>query len=64
MCDGAMTLAMIWESAWREGKGETKFPLSAMQPINKNALRGKYEDDEFVPSLDLDHIQGELVGHP
>lgn len=64
MCDGVMTLAMIWESAWKEGKGETKFPASAMKSMNKNALRGMYERDDFVPSLDLDHIQSELKGHP
>jgi hypothetical protein len=64
LCDGAKTLAMIWESAWIEGGGEQRFAQNQIQPQNKNALRARYEKKSFVESLDLDHIQPVLQGHP
>ncbi|HEX5110847.1 MAG TPA: hypothetical protein VFV95_20490 [Vicinamibacterales bacterium] len=64
LCDGAVTLAMIWESAWKKGLGEQRFTSAEMVAINKNSLRAKYEKPSFVPSLDLDHIQPVLKGHP
>ena len=64
LCDGAVTLAVIWESAWRVANGEQRFAGAAMQAINKNALRARYERTSFVPSFDLDHIKPVLVGHP
>jgi hypothetical protein len=64
LCDGAKTLAMIWESAWIEGGGEQRFAQNQLQPQNKNALRARYEKKSFVESLDLDHIQPVLKGHP
>jgi hypothetical protein len=64
LCDGTKTLAMIWESAWIVGKGEDKFPKKDIVAINKNSLRAKYERLDFVESLDLDHIQPVLKGHP
>jgi hypothetical protein len=63
-CDGTATLAMIWESAWNAGGGESAFDLSEMKAMNKNALRARYERTDFVESLDLDHIRPVLVGHP
>lgn len=58
MVDGALTLAMLWESAWVEGGGDGRFSDAQMRGINRNSLQALYEDDEnvFVPSLDLDDI--------
>jgi hypothetical protein len=64
LCDGTMTLAMIWESAWIKGQGEARFDQAQITRINKNTLRAKYEKTTFVPSLDLDHIRPVLKGHP
>ena len=64
LCDGTMTLAMIWESAWKRGNGENRFSDAQIKAINKNSLRAMYEKPSFVQSLDLDHIQPVLVGHP
>jgi hypothetical protein len=59
-----VTLAVIWESAWIKGQGETKFTQAQMVAMNKNSLRARYEKTSFVESLDLDHIQPVLKGHP
>jgi hypothetical protein len=63
-CDGAVTLAMIWESAWIQGNGEQRFTNAQIKAMNKNALRSRYERPTFVESLDLDHIQPVLKEHP
>jgi hypothetical protein len=63
-CDGTVTLAMIWESAWRAAQGEQKFSTADIKAIHKNSLRARYEKLEFVRSLDLDQIKPELKGHP
>jgi hypothetical protein len=59
MADGTVTLAMLWESAWRVALAEGKFD-DQLDPVNKNSLRALYEKTTFVPSLDLAHIEGEL----
>lgn len=64
LCDGAMTLAVIWESAWIQGQGESRFTLAQMVAIHKNSLRARYEKTTFVQSFDLDHIRPALKGHP
>jgi hypothetical protein len=64
LADGCVTLAVIWESAWRAGGGEQRFSMGDMDPINKNSLRARYEKQSFVRSLDLDHIKSVLEGHP
>jgi len=64
LCDGTLTLAMIWESAWIKAGGEQRFTQNQIQPIHKNSLRAKYEKTTFVPSLDLDNIRAVLKGHP
>ncbi|HEY6182034.1 MAG TPA: hypothetical protein VIW67_07305, partial [Terriglobales bacterium] len=51
MADGALTLAQIWESAWIEGKGETKFSEAACKKaIPKPALTGLYMRKDFLES--------------
>jgi hypothetical protein len=60
MADGARTLAMLWESAWREGGG------ASAEEGNEHAfpetmLDGLYRNQEFVPSLVLDKVGAVLV---
>jgi hypothetical protein len=64
LCDGTVTLASIWESAWRVGGGNKRFKASQMQPLDRAQLQARYEDPAFVPSVDLDHVQAVLQGHP
>ncbi|GAA0990086.1 phospholipase C/P1 nuclease family protein [Subtercola frigoramans] len=55
--DGALTLAMVWQSAWNAAKGDTKLRATTdVSAIATGALQALYEDPGFVPSLDLDHI--------
>lgn len=58
LADGAVTLGMLWESAWVVGAGSERFTTAQMVAIDRAKLQALYEDDEnvFVPSLDLDHI--------
>jgi hypothetical protein len=58
LADGALTLAMLWESAWAKGDGDTRFTQAQLRAIDRTKLQALYEDDEnvFVPSLDLDAI--------
>ena len=64
LCDGAVTLAVIWEGAWIVGGGEGRFQPVDIKPMNKNSLRSRYEKTDFVESFDLDHIRPHLKGHP
>ncbi|MEF2978105.1 hypothetical protein [Subtercola sp. YIM 133946] len=55
--DGALTLAMVWQSAWDAAKGDTKIAATTdVGAIDTGSLQALYEDPGFVPSLDLDHI--------
>jgi hypothetical protein len=55
MADGARVLARIWEGAWAEGHGGD-IAGPALGTIDPGILKGLYEDEKFVESLDLDHI--------
>ncbi|RDV43831.1 hypothetical protein DOE76_15210 [Leifsonia sp. ku-ls] len=59
--DGALTLAMVWESAWALAGGETALPTEALAAIDPAALQALYEDPAFVPSLVLDEIGSVLT---
>jgi hypothetical protein len=63
MTDGARVLARIWEGAWNEGNGNN-IPNSDLGPIDPDILRGHYEDENFVESLDLDQIGAVLRLQP
>jgi hypothetical protein len=60
MADGTVTLAMLWESAWRVAEAEGTFSASELGPVNKNSLRSLYEKTDFVQSLELADIEPEL----
>jgi hypothetical protein len=62
LADGALTLAMIWDSAWATGRGNTRIRKAALAPIDPAELQALYQDTlhPFVPSLDLDAIAAVL----
>ena len=55
MIQGTLYLAMLWESAWVEGNGD-EIASSKLTVMNKTAVRNRYIDPDFVPSLTLDQI--------
>jgi len=59
MADGCKTLAMLWDSAWKEGKG-SEIAASALKEISASTLRDTYEPQSFLKSVSLDNIQNEL----
>lgn len=59
MVCGACTLAMIWDAAWRLGKGAT-VPLDDGVALDPDAVRRRYIDEGFLPSLTLDRIEPQL----
>lgn len=59
MADGAMCLAHLWDSAWREGDGDKN--IKALGKIEQTALSTIYQDPKFLPSKTIDSI-GPLLG--
>ncbi len=59
MADGCETLAMLWDSAWKEGNGQL-VPASSLEEIAASRLRDIYEKQGFVKSVPLNSIQAEL----
>jgi hypothetical protein len=60
MADGARVLAMLWDSAWQQGGAIA----GAAAAIPQRDLQALYEQADFVPSLDLDHIGPALSAAP
>jgi hypothetical protein len=58
LLDGCRTLAMLWESAWVEGKSawEHEIAQSRLGRVRRIRLKGIYEDQKFVPSMALGKI--------
>ena len=52
---GARTLAAIWQSAWVEGRGESKAPANPTA-YSEADLTKIYADRGFMPSKTIDHI--------
>jgi hypothetical protein len=53
MADGAVTLALIWQSAWTEGGGDRRgfFSKAALKtPLDKKKLKALYDDRKFAES--------------
>lgn len=51
MADGAVTLATVWQSAWKEGKGEQNFTLAACRvPVPTARLKKLYDTKGFAES--------------
>jgi len=56
MAAGALTLAMIWDSAWKQGHGKTKISSADLGPLDPKELAKLYLDPDFVPSKTIDQI--------
>jgi hypothetical protein len=56
MALGVRTLAMIWDAAWKAGGGTTNHGR-----IERDILRGHYEDVNFMRSVTLDEIEQEIT---
>jgi hypothetical protein len=52
---GAKTLAMIWDSAWREGDGRD-VGEQLLGALDEDAVRARYVNVDFVPSRTLTQI--------
>lgn len=50
---GSYNLALFWESAWAEGKGDTKFTEAQLHEIDKEQLKKLYNDKTKFPSYRL-----------
>ena len=59
IADGCRTLAMLWESAWVEGRGPL-IPAAELQTISRPRLQKIYERQGFVPSVALKDIDPHL----
>jgi hypothetical protein len=55
IADGCRVLAMLWESAWREGNGQV-IDDDLLEAVPTNELIALYSDQLFVPSLPLDEV--------
>lgn len=55
MGEGSRYLAMIWESAWIAGDGGA-IAASKIKLLDRDAVRTRYIDPDFVPSVTLDKI--------
>jgi hypothetical protein len=60
MADGCVCLAQLWDSAWREGNGDTSIRSAAAIPQQR--LEALYQDPNFLPSHTLDTIGPVLLG--
>ena len=52
MADGALTLTVLWESAWKEGNGD-QFTNTKLKALSKTALRNLYISPKIAPSRTL-----------
>jgi hypothetical protein len=61
MIDGCKTLAMLWDSAWKQGRGKN-IPLAHLTARDEETLLTEICDDDpdFLVSTGLDAIEDEL----
>jgi hypothetical protein len=60
MADGCFCLAQIWDSAWKEGNGDTNLP--SFDAIDEQTLEGLYRSPDFLKSYTLNTIGPVLKG--
>jgi hypothetical protein len=58
MQGGAHLLAVLWESAWAAGVGETA--ISSPRVLSQEEAMGICADRNFLPSLTIDQIGARL----
>jgi len=58
IADGSRCLALLWDSAWRAGGGK----ITVLGSVDKDALKTRYNDPKWAPSLKLADISSELDG--
>jgi hypothetical protein len=58
MADGARTLALLWDSAWQEAKGDDN--LTELGLVEEKKLSALYQDKTFLPSCNINGISKEL----
>lgn len=56
---GSLCLAILWESAWKEGGGD-QIPAAELGPVDLDTLAAVYLDKTFLPSRSLGKI-GSLI---
>jgi hypothetical protein len=54
IAEGSRVMAILWESAWENGKGNQHFQNHDLVNLDEKELKVKYMDDAFVPSFSLD----------
>lgn len=60
MSDGCLCLAQLWDSAWKDGGGDTN--ITQFDAIDEATLEGLYRNPEFLRSFTLDTIGPALAG--
>jgi hypothetical protein len=60
MADGCFCLAQIWDSAWKEGNGDTN--ITSFDAIDEQTLEGLYRSPDFLKSYTLNTIGPVLKG--
>jgi hypothetical protein len=53
---GALTLAVLWESAWKEGLQGREVEDGALEAVSMEDLTDLYQDPDFLPSMTLDEL--------
>src|SRR5262249_43151956 len=54
MAEGALCMADIWASAWKEGGGAVNVPASNLGAQDQAALQSLYVQPSFFPSMSLE----------
>jgi len=62
MADGCICLARLWDSAWKEGTGDSS--INSLSAISEAKLEKLYQNPDFLPSHTLDTIGPLLEGKP
>ena len=60
MADGCFCLAQLWDSAWKEGGGDTA--ITRFDAIDEATLEGLYQNPDFLHSYTIDQIEPILEG--
>lgn len=63
MAEGAKELARLWDSAWREGGGDS-IGATKLVAVSKAQLRQRYERKTFCESLTLREMAARGIGMP